>query len=134
MESDAMTKTARPLLLIDTVGDVTVICFAEPTLLAEESVREIAERLCDFAERPVPAKLILDFRAVHAMSGRMLAILIWIARKIERGGGSLKLCGVTPHLLDHFEITRLYRYFEIYREPSSALEAFSREGMCVCVP
>jgi hypothetical protein len=41
----------------------------------------------------------------------------------------VKLCGITPHLLDHFEITRLYRYFEIYRDASSALEAFSRQVM-----
>jgi anti-anti-sigma factor len=114
-------------LQVETVGDVTVIGFAEPTLLAEESVREIAERLCVLAEGPGPAKLLLDFQFVHSMSGRMLAILIWIARKIERRGGGLKLCGITPRLLDHFEITRLYRYFEIYRDASSALEAFSRQ-------
>jgi anti-anti-sigma factor len=122
-----MSDSVRPRLQVESVGDVTVIGFAEPTLLAEETVREIAERLCVLAERPGPAKLLLDFHLVHSMSGRMLAILIWIARKIERGGGTVKLCGITPRVLDHFELTRLYRYFEIYRDPSSALEAFSRQ-------
>jgi anti-sigma B factor antagonist len=133
MEFGAMTKAAHPVLLTETVGDVTVIRFAQPTLLAAESVREIAERLCDLAERPVPTKLVLDFHVVHSMSGQMLAVLVWIARKIERGGGGVKLCGVTPHILDHFEITRLYRHFEIYREPSNALEAFARQGRGVYV-
>jgi hypothetical protein len=87
MEYQMLINSERPRLHIETVGDVTVIGFEAPTLLAEENVREIAERLCVIAERPGPAKLLLDFRLVHAMSGRMLAILIWIARKIERGGG-----------------------------------------------
>jgi anti-sigma B factor antagonist len=128
-----MTNAIRPRLLVETVGDVTVIHFAEPALVAEQSVREIAERLCVFARRADPAKLVVDLHAVHSISGRMLAVLIWIARKIERRGGSVKLCGVTPPLQTHFEITRLYRYFEIYHEPSSALDAFSRQRLSACV-
>jgi anti-anti-sigma factor len=133
MEFPIMTDTIRPRLLVETVGDVTVIGFAEPALVTEESVREVAEYLCVVAARPGPAKLVLDFRVVHSMSGRMLAVLISITRQIERGGGSVKVCGVTPRLQDHFEITRLYRHFEIYREPSSALQAFSRQGLSACV-
>ena len=129
-----MTKNVRPRILVETLGDVTVIGFAEPVLVSEGTVRGIAERLCDLADRPGPAKVLLDFHRVESMSGRMLAVLIWIARKIERAGGTVKLCGITPHLLDHFETTRLYRYFEIYREPSSALEAFSRQSARLCTP
>jgi anti-sigma B factor antagonist len=128
-----MTNTARHPLLVETVGDVTVICFAEPALVAEQSVREIAERLCAFARRPGPAKLVVDFHLVHSISGRMLSILIWIARKIERSGGSVKLCGVTPQLQTYFEISRLFRSFEIYHEPSSALDAFARQRLSACV-
>ena len=64
----------------------------------------------------------------------MLAVLVWIARKIEQGEGSTKLCGITPHLLAHFEITRLHHYFEIYREPSSAVRRpFAKHRFSLCV-
>ena len=127
-----MPKTIRPRLVVETIGDVTLIGFAEPALVAEEAVREIADQLSDLAEGLGPVKLLLDFRNVQFMSGRMLAVLVWIARKVEQGDGSTKLCGITPHLLAHFEITRLHHYFEIYREPSSALCAFSKHSMSLC--
>lgn len=129
-----MPKTICPSLLVETIGDVTVIGFAGPALVAEEAVREIADQLSELAEGLGPVKLLLNFRNVQFMSGRMLAVLVWIARKIERGEGSTKLCGISPHLLAHFEITRLHHYFEIYREPSSALRAFSRHSLSLCAP
>jgi hypothetical protein len=46
--------------------------------------------------------------------------------------GTTKLCGITPHLLAHFEITRLHHYFEIYRERSSALRACSKRSLSLC--
>ncbi len=128
-----MPKTIRPRLLLETIGDVTVIGFAEQALVAEEAVREIADHLSALAEGVGPVKLLLDFQNVQFMSGRMLAVLVWIARKIEQGEGSTKLCGITPHLLAHFEITRLHHYFEIYREPSSALRAFTKHRFSLCV-
>jgi anti-anti-sigma factor len=127
-----MPKTIRPRLLVETIGDVTVIGFAEQALDVEEAVREIADQLSDLADGLGPVKLLLDFRNVQFMSGRMLAVLVWIARKIERSEGSTKLCGINPHLLAHFEITRLHHYFEIYREPSSALRAFAKHRLTLC--
>ena len=94
-----MAKKFRPHLLVETIGDVTVIGFGEQALVAEEAVREIADHLCALADGLRPVKLLLDFRNVQFMSGRMLAVLVWIARKIEHGEGSTKLCGITPHLL-----------------------------------
>jgi anti-anti-sigma factor len=120
-----MRKTIRPRLLVETIGDVAVISFAESGIGSEEAVRAIAEHLSNLVETEGSGKLLLNFQNVQSMSGRMLAVLLWIARRIERAGGSMKLCSITPHLQNHFEITRLYRYFEIYSEKSAALSAFA---------
>ena len=79
-----MPKTIRPRLLLETIGDVTVIGFAEQALVAEEAVREIADHLSALAEGVGPVKLLLDFQNVQFMSGRMLAVLVWIAQ--DRAG------------------------------------------------
>jgi anti-sigma B factor antagonist len=122
-----MSKTFRHRLLAERIGEVTVIRFVDSDLIEEAIIRDIADHLGALAGRPGPRKLVLDFRTVRFMSGRMLAVLVRVARRLEDGGGSVKLCGITAHLLAHFEITRLHRYFEIHREPSSALDAFARE-------
>jgi anti-anti-sigma factor len=120
-----MTNTICPRLLVETIEDVTVIGFADPAIVSEEAILEIFEHLSDLAQGSGSMKLLLNFRNVEIMSGRMYAVLFWIARRIARGEGSVKLCCLAPHLLHHFEITRLYRYFEIYSQESLALASFA---------
>jgi len=127
-----MPKTIHSRLLVETTRDVAVVSFADSTILSGDTVREIAEHLSDLTEDLGSGKLLLNFDNVQSMSGRMLAVLLWIVRRIERAGGSMKLCCITPHLLDHFEITRLYRYFEIYTDKSIALNAFARQQARLC--
>ncbi len=121
-----MPKTLGPRLIVEWSEGIAIIGFADAALASEETLRAVVEELCDLAERHLPGNLLINFGNVQVMSARMLAVLVWIARKVERGDGSMKLCGIRAHLLDHFKITRLQRYFEIYRDEASALRAFSR--------
>jgi anti-anti-sigma factor len=127
-----MQNTICPRLLVETIGGVTVIGFADPVIVSEEAILEIVEHLGALAEGPDPAELLLNFRNVDMISGRMFAVLFWIARRIARGEGSTKLCCIAPHLLHQFEITRLRRYFEIYSEESLALASFARHKSKLC--
>jgi anti-sigma B factor antagonist len=58
------------------------------------------------------------------MSSTMLAILLKVARKIAGAQGQLRLCALTPDLLEIFRITRFDRLFEIHAEEWAALDAF----------
>jgi anti-anti-sigma factor len=132
VEINVMMNTICPRLLVETTGDVTVVSFADSRVVSEEAIREIVEHLSCLAEGFGPVKLLLNFQNVEIMSGRMFAVLLRIARRIARGEGSMKLCCIAPHLLAHFEITRLNRYFEIYSEESLALDSFTRHELNRC--
>jgi anti-anti-sigma factor len=131
-EDPVMPKSFRCRLLVERTHDVAVIRFADSTIDAEDIIRAIAEELNLVAEHFGPGKLLLDFHNVQLMSGRMLAVLLWFVRKVERGHGSVKLCCITPHLHDHFRITQLHHYFEIYSERSIALNAFRQHRPSLC--
>lgn len=127
-----MMNTIGPCLLLETVSGIDVIGFAVPAIVSEETIHEVAEQLSELIETSGSKKLLLNFHDVQFMSGRMLSVQLWVARKIERDEGSMKLCCIAPHILGHFEVTRLHRYFEIFSDEPVALGSFSQLSWIPC--
>jgi anti-sigma B factor antagonist len=96
---------------------VAVVCFVD---LADatrdfDQIEEIAQELHDLVDHGQRSRLVLDFGNIEfvtwaAFKGRLIAL----RRKVERAGGSLKMCNLHPTTMTSFRISSLDRVFNIY--------------------
>jgi anti-sigma B factor antagonist len=119
-----MTKTIRSRLLVENVQGVLVVTFADQFLIEEGLIHEVGDDLVKLVDKHRRANVLLNFREVQAMSSTMLAVLLKVARRVGNTQGRLKLCSISPDLVEIFRITRFDRMFEIYAEEVDALDAF----------
>src|SRR5437016_12706650 len=101
-----MTQTTRSRLLVENVQGIAVVTLADELLVDEGVIHEVGEDLVRFLDESRPASVLLNFREVQAMSSSMLAILLKVARRVARVQGRLKLCSISPGLVQIFRITR----------------------------
>lgn len=118
-----MSSKASPRLLLDTVGGVTVVTFAERSLINGQLVREIGEEF-DLIDGPALQKVLVNFGGVEFLSSALLAELLKLSRRVGAAGGRIKLCCIDPALLEMFRATGFVRIFEIFDDEWRALDSF----------
>lgn len=119
-----MPTGPKPRLNVRTMGQVTVVSFADRMLVNEDAIREVGEQLEEVARSPDVVNLLLDFRDVRFMSSSLLGLMLPLLRGIERRGGKMKLCNVAPSLKEVFTVSRLDRLFSLYETDTEAVDAF----------
>ena len=111
-------------LLVETVQGVTVVNFADTVLMSEDVIQQVEEQLNALVDHAGPKKLLISFRDVRYMSSGVLGILLKLARKVAKDGGSLRLCGLNSSLKEAVRATALDRLIEIHDQESTALDSF----------
>lgn len=119
-----MPAATESRLLVEPVEGVTIVHFADETLMSELVIQQVEEQLQALADQVGGGKVLLNFRDVHYMSSAVLAVLLKLSRRVSQSGGRLKLCGLVPGLKEAFRASQLDRTFEIYEDESAALDAF----------
>jgi len=69
-------------------------------------------------------QVVLDMRPVEFVDSSGLSVLIALARAFRQRSGELRLAGLQRRVWTIFEVTRLYRAFEIHDTPAEAVESF----------
>lgn len=87
---------------------------------APEAQRTFSQAL-DGAHAP---RILLDLSGVEYMSSGGIRALIGLLKSVERKGGVLKLCGMTPFVEEVFDVSNLSRLFDIHPTREQALTAF----------
>jgi|GEM_PF-5414925 anti-anti-sigma factor len=64
--------------------------------------------------------LVLDFEGVALIDSAALGVLIHGQEELKRAGKRLILLRLNPHIQKIFQITRLYKHFEIFRSLEEA--------------
>src|SRR5690606_7341007 len=101
-------------------GLVKVGTIRASSVLGAGNVAEFGnEVLAYIAEHP-GVNLILNFEHVGYLSSAVLNELLRINKAIQASKGNLRLCGMSPVILEVFQITNLDRLFTIH---SDGLEA-----------
>ncbi len=67
-------------------------------------------------------KLILDLREVAFIDSTGLGVLISLMRQLKENGGQLKLASLQQEVRSIFEITRLFRVFDLSPDVEGALK------------
>jgi anti-sigma B factor antagonist len=105
-----------------TNDDVLTIGFAEAGSLEASNSPEFREKVAALLQGK--SKVILDLSNVTFMDSSGIGALVAVARNLAANDGELRLAGLTPTVQTVFELTRLYRAFEIYGSEEEALASF----------
>jgi anti-sigma B factor antagonist len=105
-------------------GDVSVVKFRDRKILDEAVIQELGAELFGLVEVDNRKTILLDFDGVEFLSSAALGKLITFDRKVKTSKGRLKICGLTPGILEVFEVTKLNKVFDIRPDAAEALAAF----------
>ena len=122
------SQPRRRRLEVEDIGDVTVINFVDRKILDEQNIQIIGEQLFGLVDQDGRRKLLLNFGNVEYLSSAALGKLITLNKKLQQAGGRLVLCNIDPQIHEVFEITKLDKFFKIYRSEQTALRYFLPGG------
>ena len=119
-----MTNTG-PKIEVSHQGNVTIVELLVEEILEEAVISDISDSLFSVAMDDPGLNIVLSFNNVKLFSSSALGMLIRMNKRVEEGGGTLKLCQIAPPLLEIFVITRLDKLFDIYTDRNQAVSSFS---------
>ena len=73
-------------------------------------------------------RIIFNLQKMEHVDSSGLGALVSILQWVNSNGGSLKLCCLQPRPKIVFDITKVYRIFEVYNTEQEALAAFSEKS------
>lgn len=110
-------------LVINEIGDVTVVHFRDQKIIEDLKIQELGQELYQLIEAEGRKKLVLNFSSVDFLSSAALGVLIKLDKKVKSRQGVLKLCAIRPEIYEVFKITNLNRVFDIKPDEADALAA-----------
>jgi anti-anti-sigma factor len=94
------------LLKTQEIEDVLVVYFTTAKILDESVIQQIGQELMECAESArQKKKLLLNFQGVKFMSSAMIGKLVLLNKKCKVNGVVLKMCSISPDILDVFRRT-----------------------------
>ena len=121
-------QTPEPKIAVNREGPIMVVELLEEKILEEGPINELARQLFQVVQDNPGLNLLLSFSRVKHFSSALLGTLIRLNKRVSAGGGVFKLCQIRASLLEVFEITKLNKVFEIYRERTEALLSYEAEN------
>ena len=118
------SQPRRQRLVVEDIGDVTVVNFVDKKILDEQNIQVIGEQLFSLVDELGRRKILLNFGNVEYLSSAALGKLITLNKKVNAVGGRLILCNIDQQIYEVFEITKLNKLFNIQKEEQTALQAF----------
>jgi|JI10StandDraft_1071094.scaffolds.fasta_scaffold151870_3 anti-sigma B factor antagonist len=70
------------------------------------------------------SRLVIDLSTVSFIDSSALGALLTVLKAARAAGGDVKLCGMTPPVKTIFELTRLFRVFDVFPSAESAAASF----------
>ncbi len=110
-----MTTSKR--LDVREVGEVTIVQFRDRQIVDRYEIMELGEELYKLAEKD-HGKTLLDFSSVQFLSSEVLGKLISMQRKVKARNGTMKLCNLSPEILEIFKLCNLDLIFDIKKDLS----------------
>lgn len=124
----ANLATAEPpkqsKLMYQHVGPVTVATITEPRITEMSDIREVGDELMALLEKSEKPQIVIDFSKVTYLPSAMIGKLTAMHKKAKSYKGALKMCAITPGVMQIFKITRLDKVFDILPDMNTALNSF----------
>lgn len=111
----------NPNLSLDFRGSVVIATLTDEKILNENQLLGLEGSFLPLIEQTNGIQLVINFQNVKFLTSSVLGLLIRISKKVYEKEGTLRLCAITPQILDVFRITRLDKIFEIHTDIDDAL-------------
>lgn len=108
--------------------DILTIRIQDERLIEPEQLKRLFDDLYTLLGKTDSQQIVLDFSGVKFMASAMLGKLVALQKKCEEYRAKLKLCSVTPDILQVFKITKLNKVFDIQSDEATARKSFSKRG------
>jgi len=111
-----------------TNGDVLVVHFVDAKILDESRINQIHADLSEMVAKCEGRKLVLNFHHVAFMSSAMIGKLILIYKRCKTDQVDLKMCNISPNIMEVFKIMKLNKMFDLHADEATAVKAFEKKS------
>ena len=118
------TQPRRQRLVVEDIGDVTVVNFVDKKILDEQNIQMIGDDLFRLVDELGRRKLLLNFSNVEFMSSAALGKLIRLHQRLAQVQGKLILCNISKAILEIFVLTKLDKMLKIVKDEATGLNSF----------
>lgn len=84
---------------------------------------EIAERELNRVTAGRPKLVVLDLAQLTFMSSLGISLIANLSRALQRNGGTARVCGVQPQVMDVFTRTRINQIIKVFDNVDAAFAA-----------
>ena len=88
---------------------------------AELDTPPLAERVWSVLQQHFTYRLVLELDQIRLLTSRLIAQLVQLHRRIEKHGGVMRLCGLSPHNCEVLHTCRLNDRFMPYQDRQEAV-------------
>src|SRR5215468_6595806 len=107
---EAKVRNQQPrVVVLDLQGEINAF--------AEESLNEAYAE----AEAEQPELILLNFTEVDYINSTGIALIVGLLARARKNHRRIIACGLSPHYVEIFNITRLVDYMNVYPDESAAL-------------
>ncbi len=118
------SQPRRQRLVVEDIGDVTVVNFVDKKILDEQNIQMIGDDLFRLVDELGRRKLLLNFSNVEFMSSAALGKLIRLHQRLVQVSGKLILCEISKTILEIFVLTKLDKMLKIVKDEKVGLSSF----------
>jgi anti-anti-sigma factor len=108
--------------------EIRIIVIEVQRLVDCSLIDQCSKEIVAMLDKTMEKQLLLHFGMVTFMSSSALGMLIKINKKCAEYKVALKLCNISPDIMQVFKITGLGKVFSIHADASDALAAFKKSG------
>jgi hypothetical protein len=124
-----MATRARPAIRQELIEGVTVVCLLIPEHAWEAPFEEV-DRLCRASCKgldeplrdPGHRRVLLDLSGLSYLCGPWTSQGVRLWKRVREAGGTLKVCGLSPPILQVLQLIRLDRLAELHPDRSAEPE------------
>jgi len=109
-------------VLIQKIGDVTIVTLQEARLLESRQLETVGEQLYHLVDQMDRKKLVVDCSKVQFLASAAISVFVNLQKKSTAIKGTLIICGMRKELMQVFEITKLTKLFKFAADEKAALQ------------
>jgi anti-sigma B factor antagonist len=113
----------QPQITSKNLGNGIVITLLTAQLLEEAEIASLEQSLLQTITNANIANFVINFENVSFLSSAVLRVLIKVNTAVAERHGKLRLCSITPKILEVFKITRLNKIFDIRKDVEVAVDS-----------
>ena len=114
--------TAKTRLVVQTIKDVTVVTFADSSLVDMLHIDQAGRELYELVDKQDRRKIVIDLAKLTHLSSAVLSVFIALQKRIDGVGGKLILCGLSKQLQKLFKVSNLHKLFTFAADEDAAME------------